>query len=194
VSFRDDHDAALMRADAAVREAKLLADENTRLTSELAAAKEWLGGPRVRILVAAVIVVTTVGISVGALYGRSSVECPVPVATRMPAPPLPQVIGVMVADGPVFGHWTLNATRCVPRDDGIELTAVGSEDHNIWLAGNDVEVETPTGAVTLKHLQCIKRLESAVTKHDGMYDGHVDVDCRFDDNRLHGRIEFRNCR
>lgn len=197
VSYRDDHDAALARSDAAVREAKLLADDNARLAAELAAAKEWLGGPRMRILLVVGITATTIGLTVGALfYGRSSVECPVPQAARPAAAPapLPQVIGVIVADGPVFGHWTLNATRCVPRDDGVELTAVGSEDHNLWLAGNEIEVETPGGAITLKKTQCHRGLESSVVARDGMFEGYVAVDCSFDDNRLNGRIEFRNCR
>lgn len=195
VSYRDDHDAALARADAAVREAKHLADDNARLTAELAAAKEWLGGPRMRILLVAGIATICIGLAVGALfYGRSTIDCPAPPASAPVAAPLPQVIGVMVADGPVLGHWTLNATRCVPRQDGVELTAVGSEDHNIWLSGNDIEVETPVGALTLKHKHCVTRLESTVLARDGMFNGYVDVDCRFDDNRLHGRIEFRNCR
>lgn len=82
----------------------------------------------------------------------------------------------------------------MPRQDGIELTAVGDEAHNIWLTGNDIEVGTPEGTVILKKTQCHKRLESSVLARDGMFNSYVDVDCRFSDNRLHGRIEFRNCR
>ena len=43
MSYRDDLDAAVARADAADRENRLLAEENQRLTAQLADAQEMLG-------------------------------------------------------------------------------------------------------------------------------------------------------
>ena len=41
----------------------------------------------------------------------------------------------------------------------------------------------------------VPQLAAVVVAGDGMLSGYVDVDCGFEDgNRLHGRIEFRNCR
>lgn len=40
--------------------------------------------------------------------------------------------------------------------------------------------------------------EAAVMRADAadreLVDGHVELDCHFDDNRLQGRIDFANCR
>lgn len=196
MSFRDDHDAALARTDAAEREARLLAGENQRLTSELAEAREWLGGPRKRLVAIAALVVVAGGLAIGGVVvGRSSIECPVPVIASRTAP-LPTVTGVMVADGPKLGHWTLAATRCVQRSDGIELTAVGSEDHNIWLTNNVTEIEVPTGDILLEDRMCRAHLARAVIASKEIpptYSGFVELDCHFDDNRLQGRIEFSHC-
>src|SRR6188768_2313108 len=99
MSFRDDHDAALMRADAAEREQKVLAAENERLAAELADAREWLGGARKRAFLLGGLVVLGIGlVVVGLLIGRMTVDVPPPVrAVR--APKLPEVYGVIVGNG-----------------------------------------------------------------------------------------------
>lgn len=199
MSYRDDHDAALARADAAAHEARVLATENARLAAELAEAREWLGGPRKRALVLGGVVAVAAGfLLVGLGIGRAT--APRPAADQpaaAPPPPLPQVFGVIVSEGPDLGDWTLSATRCVWRTDGIELTQQGGDDHSIWLTNNVVEVEATSASITLRRSQCMKKLVHSVVAHDtkpATFDGYVEVDCRFDDNRLAGRIEFRNCR
>jgi hypothetical protein len=201
VSYRDDHDAALARADAAAHEARVLATENARLETELAQAREWLGGPRKRALVlGAGVVIAAVFLLIGLGIGRSTATGPAAaqaIAATPPPLPLPQVFGVIVSDGPELGEWTLNATRCVSRSDGIELTQQGDEGHNIWLTNNVVEVEGPAASLTLRAGQCRKKLVHSVVARDtrpATFDGYVDLDCLFDGNRLIGRIEFRNCR
>lgn len=218
MSYRDDLDAAVGRADAVDRENARLVAEHARLTSELAEAREtigrgsvWLGDAKTRLLftlVASAGLVLAIGAGV---YGRVSAECPEPVVVHRVPPPF--TIGTMVADGAELGHWTLNATRCVPRADGIELTAVGQENYIIWLTNNVVEVEFPDHDYVLKKVDCTRKLELAVVAHDGdpkTYDGHVELDCLIDrtafvkgnprddvdhvGNRLQGRIEFQHCR
>ena len=199
MSYRDDPDAALARADAAAHEARVLATENVRLETELAHAREWLGGPRKRALVlGAGVAIAAAFLLIGLGIGRSTATGPTAAAPpAAPPPPLPQVFGVIVSDGPELGEWTLNATRCVSRTDGIELTQQGGEEHNIWLTNNVVEVEGPGASITLEHSHCMKKLVQSVVARDTKpptFDGYVDLDCRFNDNRLIGRIEFRNCR
>ena len=195
MSYRDDHDAAIARADAAVREAAQLAAENERLTAELAAAKEWLGGPRKRAMLLGAIVLTALGLgAAGLAIGRCTVE---PVVIQPPPPKIyPKVVGVVFADGPEVGHWMMKATRCIPREIGVELTSVGKDDHSVGIIGNDVEIETPTGALTLERTHCRQR-EVSVRKNDRdptAWDGFVDLDCRFRDNMVHGYVEFENCK
>ncbi len=199
MSYRDNHDAALARADAATHEARVLAAETTRLETELAQAREWLGGPRKRALVlgagvaiAAAFFVIGLGIGRSTASGGATAQ-----AAAAPPPPLPEVYGVIVSIGSDLGEWTLNATRCVSRTDGIELTQQGGEEHNIWLTNDVVEVEGPGATLTLKHAHCMKKLVQSVIANDTKpptFDGYVDLDCRFNGNRLAGRIEFRNCR
>lgn len=199
MSYRDDHDAALARADAAAHEARVLATENARLETELAQAREWLGGSRKRALVlGAGVAIAAAFLMIGLGIGRTTCSSgPTSQPAAPPPLPLPQVFGVIVSDGPELGEWTLNATRCVSRTDGIELTQQGGEEHNIWLTNNVVEVEGPGASITLKHTHCMKKLVHSVVAHDTKpptFDGYVDLDCRFGDNRLIGRIEFHNCR
>jgi hypothetical protein len=196
VSYRDDLDAAIMRAESLTRDHAHLTEANEQLQRELAEAKIWLGGKRKRALVligfGTLCVVTAIG---GIAVGRSTIDCPVVV--RAPEMALPQVFGTIVSDGPQFGRWTLNATRCVPRGDGVELAAVGSEDHAIWLTADSADVEVPAGDFVLKHIQCYRGLAHELVRHDGTpptFDGFVDVDCAFDGNRLQGRIELHGCR
>ncbi len=186
-----------MRADAADRHSAQLVEANHRLERELAEAKMWLGGPRRRTAVltgmSALCVAMLIG---GVLLGQSTVEVPAPVK-RAVEPALPLVFGTIVADGPLVGRWTLNTTRCVSRSDGIELTAVGSEDHVIWLTNNIVEVEVPGGDFVLEPSQCHQRLGHQVRRGSGdpaMLDGYVALDCTFNGNSLHGHVEFKNCR
>jgi hypothetical protein len=186
-----------MRADAADRDTAQLVEANRRLERELAEAKMWLGGPRRRTAVltgmGALCVAMLIG---GVLLGQSSVEVPPPVV-RVVEPTLPQVFGAIVADGPLVGRWTLNATRCVARSDGVELTAVGSEDHVIWLTSNTVEVEIPGGDFVLERSQCYQRLGHEVRRHGGdpaTLDGYVALDCTFNGNSLQGHVEFKNCK
>lgn len=194
MTYRDDHEAAVMRADAAERETARLAKDHERLAAELAAAKEWLGGPRRRmLLLAAVIAIGSVFGFCGVLLGRGTATCPT-CPTLPPPPTLPAIVGVMVADGPKVGHWTLTATRCVLREDGIELTAAGSEDHNLWLNDQTVEIEFPAGDFFISQKECKTTFDFALIKHDDGYEGHVSLDCRFADNRLQGRIDFKRCR
>jgi hypothetical protein len=197
VSYRDDHEAAIMRADAADRHSAQLVEANRRLERELAEAKMWLGGPRRRIAVltgmSALCVAMLIG---GVLLGQSTVDVPAPVE-RAVEPALPLVFGTIVADGPLVGRWTVNATRCVWRSDGIELTAAGSEDHVIWLTNNTVEVEVPGGDFVLERSQCHQRLGHEVRRSVGdpaTFDGYVALDCTFNGNSLHGHVEFKNCR
>jgi hypothetical protein len=198
MTYRDDHDAAVMRADAADREAKRLAAENVRIAAELAEAREWLGGPRKRLFLGAGIGLACVALALGGAYvGRITAPDRVRVERRSAQDPLPSVIGAMLANGPDLGSWTLTATRCVSRSDGIQLTAAGSEDYSIWLTNNVTEVETPKHSLMLRDHQCVKRLGRLVDRVDDKpptYTGHIDLDCSFDGNRLIGRIEFRNCR
>jgi hypothetical protein len=208
MSYRDDLAAAVMRADAGDRENAALTAENQRLVAELAAenqrfaaelaaARDWVGGPRKRLFLGFGIAVTCIGLAVGGiLYGQSSVTCPS--CTKLAAsPPVPSIIGAIVADGPQLGHWTLTATRCVPRSDGIQLTTASSEAYGIWLTSNVTEVEMPRAMLTLLDKQCTRKLSREVTIVDTnptIYSGHIELDCSFDGNRLLGRIEFRNCR
>jgi hypothetical protein len=48
--------------------------------------------------------------------------------------------------------------------------------------------------VFLTRKQCIAKLVAVVARNDDMLDGHVELDCAWDDNRLHGRIDFEHCR
>lgn len=203
MSYRDDLDAAIMRAEAATRDHARLVEANHELERQLADAREWLGGPRRRILV--VWGVGALCLAVGAavaLVVRSAVEPPVRVAPPARVEPAaPQVFGTIAADGPQLGRWALNATRCVSRTDGIELTAVGSEDHAIWLSNGVVEVEIPSGDFILDAAKCHRRLVHEVHRDvrwsDGQsptLSGYVALDCLFDGNSLQGRIDFKDCR
>jgi hypothetical protein len=198
VSYRDDHAAAVSRADALDRENAALRDETQRLAAELAAASEWLGGPRKRLFVGAAAVLGAVALAAGALVlGRATASCPD--CTRVAPPrPQPMVLGAIVADGAQLGHWILSATRCVARSDGIQLTAVGSEDHGIWLTNNVTDVETPLAAISLdEHKHCqgkLKRQVVRVSDTPAEFDGHIELDCTWGENRIQGRIEFRRCR
>ena len=77
MSYRDDLDAAVTRADAIDRDNRRLVEDNQRLTAELAEAHEllgrgsvWLGGLRAKLLLAAV-AVGGLGLAVAAgIYGR----------------------------------------------------------------------------------------------------------------------------
>ena len=204
MSYRDDLDAAVARADAVDRENRQLAAENQRLEAELAEAREligrgsvWLGGRRLKLLIAA-IALGGFGLAVAAgIYGRATATCSTVIVAR-PPPSSPFTIGTMVAEGPKLGHWTLNATRCVPRTDGIELTAAGDqESHIIWLTNNVAEIEVPDHDFVLKKIDCMRKLDLAVARHDtdpATYDGHIELDCTFDGNTIQGRIEFQHCR
>ena len=196
MSFRDDHDAALMRADAAEREQKVLAAENERLAAELAAAREWLGGPSKRAFLFGGILILGIGlVLVGVVIGRRTVDEPAVVAAAAPREPrLPLVYGVVVGTGPDVGHWTFAATRCAPRGDGVELTNIGSAGISIWMTNDQVELELPSRTLFLTKKQCITKLVSALTRKDDLIDGYVELDCSFDTNNLQGRIEFKHCR
>jgi len=196
MSYRDDHAAAIARIDSLQREQRQLAAETERLTGELASAREWLGGPRKRIVllvtgIASAIVLVLGGWMVGSNGGEKTVY---PIFVKPPE--RPDIHGVLVASGSI-GHWVLVATRCVPRDDGVELTALGTEDHNIWLGEHLVELELPDRTITLDGKKCVPRFDHGVVRRDdkpASYDGHVQLDCHWDDNRLHGRIDFARCR
>lgn len=202
MSFRDDHDAALMRADAAERDRNILEAEKQRLEAELAAAREWLGGPSKRAFLLGGLVVLGVGlVLVGVMIGRGTASAPEVVRVK-PAPPLPSITGVIVADGWQVGHWTMIATRCTPRGDGVELTTIGSAaghggnaGRSIWLTNDQVELELPGGTMFLTKKQCFAKLVGVVTRTaDDMLDGYVELDCTFETNRLQGRIDFKHCR
>ncbi len=203
MSYRDDLDAAVARADAVDRENGQLAAENQRLTAELAEAREligrgsvWLGGLRAKLLLAGV-AIGGIGLAVATgIYGRVTATCEAPPVVRAP-PASPFTIGTMVADGPDLGHWILNATRCVPRTDGIELTALGQDSYIIWLTNDVAEIEVPNKDFVLKKAQCAHTMSLAVQRHDtdpATYDGHIELDCSFDNNTIRGRIEFQHCR
>ena len=196
MSFRDDHDAALMRADSAEREQKIIAAENQRLEAELAAAREWLGGPSKRaFLLGGLVVLGIALVVVGVVIGRATAASAPPVARAKAAPPPPSLAGVIVADGWNVGHWTMLATRCTPRGDGIELTNIGHAGRSIWLRNDQVELELPGGTMFLTKKQCFAKLVGVVTRTaDDMFDGYVELDCTFDTNRLQGRIDFKHCR
>lgn len=193
VSYRDDHDATLARLAAVEREAKLAAADNLRLEKELVEAKEWLGGARRRwILLGGMVALNALVFIAGLMAGRTTAERAEPTVLQAAPPPvLPAVYGVIVADGPDVGHWTLHATRCAVRQEGVELTATGSDGHSVWVADGKVEIELPAGALQLaanKH--CWGKYEVAVAPTGG----YVNLDCSFADNRIQGRIQFTNCR
>jgi len=197
MTYRDDHAAAIARIDALEHEHRQLAGENERLTRDLADAREWLGGPRKR---AALLLAALGGgalfVLVGLAIGRGISDSPHVVAAPTRLPTTPQVTGVIIADGPKLGHWMLTATRCTIRDDGVELSALGSEDHNVWLSNAAVEIELPNGIISLDHKMCIPRLEHAIIQSGSnptTLDGYVYVDCQWDENRLAGRIDFARC-
>ena len=198
MSYRDDLEAAIMRADAADRNATQLAEAHRRLERELAEAKMWLGGPRRRAAVLTGMAALCVAMLViGLELGHGAVEVPVPGERPAVTPPPPLVFGTLVADGPQVGRWSLNTTRCASRSDGIELTEYGSEDHVIWLTNNTVEVEVPGGDFVLGPSQCAQRLGHQVQRNRGepaTLDGYVALDCTFNGNSLHGHVEFKNCR
>jgi len=208
MAYRDDHEAALRRAEAAEREQARLADRNVELERKLDAAQQWLGTPRRRMLALFGVVVLCAGTAVGGAaigraLGTANTTCPtcppIPVAAKLPA-----VVGVIVADGPTVGHWTLTATKCVRRSDGVELTAVGSENYAVWMSSHSVEVEVPAGDFALDETKYCRGhgLNFGLSEKDGGYEGHVTLDCRWndnkrprqDDNRLQGRIDFTRCR
>ena len=199
VSYRDDLEAAILRADAATRDNAQLVEANRRLERELAEAKEWLGGPRRRILVVWGLGALCLGLStIGALVLRSILEPParVEVPARVQRA-VPQVFGTIVADGPEVGRWAMNATRCVQRPDGVELTTIGSDEHSVWLINDLVEVEIPNDDFILEPSQCEARLAHDLQREGGepsTLSGYVAFDCMFDGNSLHGRIEFKDCR
>ena len=190
-----------MRADAAERETARLADENRTLHVELEAAKLWLGGPKRRMLVLATVIAISAAFGVaGIMIGRTTAtSLPCPVVPK--AAPVAGISGVMVADGPMVGHWTLTTTRCAVRSDGIELSAIGNSDHIIWLGEHSVEIEVPNNDFFLDAGRCTQAYDRALVKHDDGYSGQLTLDCawfgsRMDGrlNRLQGHIEFTGCK
>ena len=197
MSFRDDHDAALMRADAAERERALLQMEVQHLEIQLTRAREWLGGPSKRAFLVGGLIVFGIGLAlVGFLLGRMTVEptLDAPRARANAAPLRPTVTGVIVADGPRVGHWTLAATRCAQRSDGIELTSIGDGGVSFWLSNNQIELETRAGTLYLDHKLCVSKMIGVVARTDDRIDGHLELDCQFEGNWLQGRIDFQHCR
>ena len=202
MSYRDDHAAAVARVDVLDRDNARLGAEVDRLQAELATAQNWLGGPRVRAFALAGACLVALGLGLGGFaIGRMTVELPAPAAIA-PEQPLPFTIGTLVADGPKVGYWTLDATTCNKHGDGVELRAAGNQDRVVWVSDDLVEVEYASGSITLDAQKC-HTLEKAAHRnpHAASLDGYVSLECRFGDihsvdnaDRLHGRIEFRNCR
>ena len=209
MTYRDDHQAALTRIDALEHEQRLLAADNARLVDELGQANEWLGAPRKRSMMF-VGVIALVAIVGGAMFAYGRATAPRAAAPRKQRP-LPSVTGVIVGGGPLVGdsrvadermlvreprladEWMFVATRCVPRGDGVQLTAAGSEEHSLWITRDGIELELPARTIRLEPKFC--RLESALTPtSDGTLAGFVQLACNFDGNRVHGRIDFKHCR
>lgn len=62
---------------------------------------------------------------------------------------------------------------------------------------NVAEIEVTNRDFVLKKTDCVRKLDLAVAHHDTdppTYDGHIELDCQFDENTLQGRIEFQHCR
>jgi hypothetical protein len=194
MSFRDDHDAALLRADAAERERGIVVAENERLQAELAEARQWLGAPAKRgYLAAGLAIGGATLLLIGVWIGRATISPAAPV--RVKAPRLPTVTGVIVSDGPRVGHWTMSATRCTPRGDGVELTTIGDSGVSIWLGNDQVELETRAGTLFLERKRCLSKLVAQLARQtDGSIDGRIELDCQFEGNWLQGRIDFQSCR
>jgi hypothetical protein len=202
VSYRDDHDAAIARIDSLERDNRQLVAETERLANELEAARQWLGGTRKRMLVA---------IAFGAL-GLALVVTWIWIAFRsgervlevnVPAPDYPPTTGVIVADGPKVGHWVATITSCTVHGDRVELGTLANDEHRIWLDQNGVELELPTGMVTLDERRC-RTHESAVMARGGdppTFDGYARLDCRFGmsperavPDLVAGKLDFVRCR
>lgn len=213
MSYRDDHQAALTRIDALEHEHRLLAADNARLASELGQAQEWLGAPRKRSLALAG-VIALVAIVGAAMFVCGRLTAPRAAAAAAAPPkqqPLPSVTGVMVGDGVLVGdgpaggewmvvtddrltdEWMLVATRCVPRGDGVQLTAAGSEAHSVWIGRDGVELELPARTIKLEPKKSCQVASTLTRTNDGA-DGFVQIACNFDGNRVHGRIDFKHCR
>lgn len=185
-----------MRADAAERERALVVADNERLKAEFAEAKQWLGGPGRRGFLAAGLAIGGAALLLAGVWvGRATVSPSAPVVRAAKRAPLPTIVGVIVSDGPRVGHWTLNATRCTKRGDGVELTTMGDSGVSIWLGKDQVEVETRAGTVFLDGKLCVsKRIAEVALRDDGSVDGRLELDCQFEGNWLQGRIDFQYCR
>ncbi len=185
-AYRDDHQAAVARLAALER-------EHAHAIAELASARAtiengsvWLGGARQRGLVFGLTVACVVLAVAGFTAGRATADPPAPPPAHVVA--RPRAYGTIISDGPRLGHWILTVTRCVARDDGYELTAIGNNGVSVWLTANVVEVEGERGSIMLEPAQCLRRDLDA---GDGT--GYVALDCHFEGGTVIGRVDFQDC-
>jgi hypothetical protein len=202
VSYRDDHDAAVARIDALERDNRQLVAETTRLANELEAAQQWLGGARKRMLVAIVFGALVLALAMTWVWiaFRSSER---PLQVYVAPAECPATTGVIVADGPKVGHWVAMITSCTVHGDRVELGTLANDEQRIWLDQNGVELELPTGMVTLDERRC-RTHESVLVSRGGdppTFDGYARLDCRFGisperavPDLVAGKLDFVRCR
>jgi hypothetical protein len=191
MSYRDDHDAALLRAEAAERDASILADANRQLAADLVQAREWLGGPRRRALALVVLFAAgALAMAVGIAIGRTTAPEPSAPELRRPTP-LPSTSGALVLDGPMLGHSTMIATRCAARFDGS--VDICSDAGILHVSGDGLTLDVADLHVLLTRERCYLARDASVVQGVGL-SGHVTLDCIFEGNRLAGRVDFLHCR
>jgi hypothetical protein len=179
-----------MRADAADRERARLADENLRLVRELEAARQWLGAPRLRLMLfAGMLVVGSALVAAGHALGHATATCP-----RCPVPPPehpPRVTGRVTGNNGRDMAWELYANRCGRHEENVELTSTTNRE-KVWITARGVELDVGTDILLLANEQCTE-LRYNVWRNGDMVDGYVDFECTVDGNRMGGRIDFQNC-
>jgi hypothetical protein len=185
VSYRDDHEAAVMRADAADRERARLADENLRLVRELDTARAWLGGPRYRAMVFVGMLVVGAGlVAAGHAMGQSTAQCPAH------ARPVAAITGNVETKGSI-GEETLMPTQCHTLTDGLELVA--SDKSAIALTSRGIEVALAGKSNIVLDPQYCAVHRRYMTYVDDSYVGYVELDCAAVNGSVKGRIDFQHC-
>ena len=180
--YRDDHQAARARLDVLEREHKLVVADNERLARELVSAKEWIGGPRRRLALAAGVIATVAAVGV-AMFVAGRGERPVVAIAEPPPLPLPRVATHRLVEA---------AIHCDRYGNGVALL-VGADQH-IFVSPDSVELETPR-RVLLTPAMCPRMFATTLAPmRDGTVAGSVQLDCDVGTDRVRTHITFKQCR